>query len=66
MADVITGRGFIVMVYLTGVPEHPFKTGVTVMVAETAKTDELSAVKLGTLPVPLAASPIAVFEFVHR
>jgi hypothetical protein len=65
-ADVITGRGFIVMVYLIGVPEHPFNIGVTVIVADTAKAVVLSAVKLGILPVPPAASPIEVLELVQR
>ena len=42
-------------------PVQPLKVGVTVMVA----VPELVAVKLGTFPLPLAAKPIAVLEFVQ-
>ena len=46
-------------------PVHPFKKGVTVMTAEIADIEEFVAVKLGVFPVPLVASPMAVFEFVQ-
>jgi hypothetical protein len=36
-----------------------------VIVAEIADAVAFVAVKAGTLPAPLAARPIAVFEFVH-
>ena len=39
--------------------------GVTVIVAAIAALVELTAVKAGTFPVPLAAKPIAVLEFVQ-
>jgi hypothetical protein len=39
--------------------------GTIVMVAETAELVALIAVKDGTLPLPLAASPIAVLLFVQ-
>jgi hypothetical protein len=65
VAEVITGSGFTVIVYVLGVPVHPFSVGVTVIVAETGEAVLLTAVKLGTLLLPAAASPIDVFEFVQ-
>ena len=46
-------------------PVQPFKTGVTVIVADIVEVEGLVAVKPGTLPLPLAPSPIAVFELVQ-
>ncbi len=43
----------------------PLMEGVTVTVATIAEFVELTAVKAGTIPAPLAAKPIAVFEFVQ-
>lgn len=53
------------MVYVDDGPAHPFKDGVKVMVAEITVPVEFVEVKLGIFPVPLAASPIAVFELVQ-
>jgi len=61
----ISGRGFTVMVYETGTPVQAFADGVTVMVAEIAPVPVFVAVKAGISPVPLAARPIAVLEFVQ-
>jgi hypothetical protein len=66
VASIIIGKGFTVIVYEEGVPAQPFTKGVTVIVAEIADVPLLDAVKLGTLPVPLAAAkPMLVFEFVQ-
>lgn len=46
-------------------PLHPPAVGIIVIVPEIAEAVELVAVKAGTFPVPLAASPIAVFELVQ-
>ena len=61
----MVGIGFTVMVQVIGVPAHPAKVGVTELVAVIAADVVLVAVNVGVLPVPLAAKPIAVFEFVH-
>lgn len=53
------------MVYVFAGPAHPFNLGTTVMVAVIGAEVLFTAVKLGTLPVPFAASPIEVFEFVQ-
>jgi len=53
------------MVNVVGVPAHPFAIGVTVMVAVIGEVAPLTVVNEGTLPEPLAASPIAVLLFVH-
>ena len=50
--------GYTVMVNDTGVPEHPFAVGVTVMVAITVVVPALVAVKEGMFPIPLPASPM--------
>jgi hypothetical protein len=42
---------------------QPLAEGVTVIVATTAPVPEFVAVNEGISPVPLAARPIAVFEF---
>ena len=44
---------------------QPFRVGVTVIVPEIAVVPVLVAVKLGVLPLPLAARPMAVLLFVH-
>jgi hypothetical protein len=60
------GVGFTVIVKLTGVPVQPdADDGVTVMVAVIGAAVALVAVKLGILPVPEAASPIAVLLLVQ-
>lgn len=59
------GVGLTVMVYIFGVPAHPFTVGVTVMIAVTAVAPVLLAVNAGVFPVPLAASPIEGSELVH-
>jgi hypothetical protein len=57
--------GLTVMVNVVGVPAHPFAVGVTVMVAVIGEVAALTVVNEGTLPEPLAASPIAVLLFVQ-
>ena len=60
------GVGFTVIVKLTGVPVQPeADDGVTVMVAVIGAAVLLVAVKLGILPVPDAARPMAVLLFVQ-
>lgn len=60
------GVGFTVMVKLTAAPaQAPGDDGVTVMVADIGAAVLLVAVKLGILPVPAAARPIAVLLFVQ-
>ena len=44
---------------------HPFKLGIAVIVAVIGAKVLFIAVNAGTLPLPLAASPIAGFEFVQ-
>ena len=65
IAETITGRGLTIMTYEEGVPTQPLIDGVTVMEAEMGAAPALTAVKLGTFPLPLAAKPIAVLVFVH-
>ena len=51
------------MVNVVGVPVHPFAIGVTEIVAVISEVVAFVAVNEGTLPEPLAASPIAVLLF---
>jgi hypothetical protein len=53
------------MVYVVGVPVHPFADGVTVIVALIGDVVVFEAVNEGTSPEPLVARPIAVLLFVH-
>lgn len=46
-------------------PVHPFRVGVTVIVAETGDAVLFTAVKLGTLLLPAASRPIEVLELVQ-
>ena len=46
-------------------PEQPFNVGVIVIVEVIGVVPLFTAVKDGILPVPLAANPIEVLEFVH-
>ena len=63
---VTTGLGKIVTVKVIGVPEQPFRVGVTEIIPTILAPVPLAgAVQEEILPVPLAESPIAVFEFVH-
>lgn len=57
---VAVGVGFTLMVKTSGVPEHPFATGVTVIVAVTGAVPVFVAVNDEIFPVPLAPSPIDV------
>jgi hypothetical protein len=59
------GVGFIVIIYVEGVPGHPFAEGVTVIVPDIGVVPELVAVNAGTFPMPLAPSPIEVLLFDH-
>jgi len=62
---IATGSGLTVIIYEDEGPAHPFNTGVTVIVELILVLPEFRAVKAGTFPVPLAAKPIAVLEFVQ-
>lgn len=62
---VIVGIGFTVMVYVSGVPTHEPKDGVTVTVLTTAVVPAFVAVNAGVLPLPEAPSPVAVLSFVQ-
>lgn len=63
---VITGVGLTVIVYVEEIPvQLPLMEGVTVTVETIAAFVGLRAVNAGTFPVPLAAKPIAVLEFVQ-
>ena len=57
--------GFTVIVNDIGAPVQPLADGVTVIVPDIAVVPALVAVKLGILPVPLAARPIVVLVFVQ-
>lgn len=59
------GVGLTVMVNVMAVPTHPAKLGVTVMVPVMAAPPALVGVKVGKLPEPLAARPMAVLLFVQ-
>ena len=60
------GVGFTVMVKLTGAPvQADGDDGVTVMVAVIGAAVAFVAIKLAILPVPDAASPMAVLLFVQ-
>ena len=61
-AEMTTGSGLTVMVYMDGVPAQPSIAGVTVIVDVMADNVVLVAVKLCTFPVPVASRPIEVFE----
>lgn len=63
---VSTGMGSTVMVKLAGDPGQVAAVGVTVIVAVMGEPVEFVAVNVGIFPVPLAARPIAVLEFVHE
>lgn len=60
------GVGFTVIVKIDGVPAQPLTVGVTVIVAIIGAVVVLVAVKLGRLPVSLAANPIVGSVFVHE
>jgi hypothetical protein len=59
------GVGLTVTVKLCGVPAHPSKEGVTVIVDVTGAVPEFVAVNEGMLPVPFAPRPILVLLFDH-
>ena len=50
---------------MIGVPVQPESVGVTVMVDVIGLVPVLVAVNAGVFPVPLAAKPMVVLEFVH-
>lgn len=62
---VKVGDGSTVIVYDDGMPTHPLSVGVTVMVDVIVAPVVLVAVNAGMFALPLAAKPIAVFEFVQ-
>ncbi len=53
------------IVKVVGVPRHPFAFGVTVIVAITGVIPVFVVVKLGILPLPVAARPIDGVSFVQ-
>ena len=59
------GTGYTSMAVLTGVPEQPCATGVTVTVSNMVVVPLLSAMNEGKLPLPLAARPIEVLLLVQ-
>ena len=59
------GVGLTVTEYVIDAPGQLYAVGVTVIVAIIGDVVVLVAVNDGTLPEPLAASPIAVLLFVH-
>jgi hypothetical protein len=63
--NVEVGTGLIVIVYTSGVPTQPFNVGVIVIVPVIGAVVAFVAVNDGIVPVPLAARPIAVLEFVQ-
>ena len=66
METVFTeGVWLTIIVKVIGVPEQPFETGVTVIVAVTPLPLLLIAVKAAILPVPLAAKPMLGVLFVQ-
>jgi hypothetical protein len=65
LIELTVASGLTVMVNVVGVPAHPFAVGITVIVAVIGEVAALTVVNEGTLPEPLAASPIAVLLFVH-
>ena len=63
---VTVGVGLTVMVNVVALPTHPaVLVPVTEIVATMFAVVEFAPVKDAILPVPLAASPIAVLEFVQ-
>ena len=63
--ELTVGVGFMVMVYVSGVPGHPLAAGVMVISAIAGEMPLLVALKTGMLPVPLVASPFAGMLLVH-
>ncbi len=63
---VTVGVGFTVIVYEEVVPGQLLTTGVTTIVAIIGVFPVFVAVKEAISPVPLEASPMAVFEFVQE
>jgi hypothetical protein len=61
----IVGAGLIVITYVSDVPAHPFRDGVTTILPEMAEPVGFVPTKVGWLPVPVAPNPIAVFELVQ-
>ena len=59
------GFAFIVMVNVLAFPVHPLSVGITVIIPLILLVVELLAVKEGILPLPEAARPMLVFEFVQ-
>ena len=59
------GDGLTVIVNVSGVPEQPLALGVTVIVLVIGLLVVFVAVKDGMFPVPDAASPTDVLEFVQ-
>ena len=49
-----------------GIPEHPFNSGVTFILAVRGVVPLLMAVKTGTLPFPDADKPTEVLSFVQE
>jgi len=65
VVTVTTGVGFTVIVYEDDTPVHAFAVGETVIVAVTAVVVVLVAINPAISPLPFAAIPIVVFEFVQ-
>jgi hypothetical protein len=67
VTGLTTGLGLTVIVNVNGRPGHGFPAivGVTVMVEVMGELVGFVVMNEGSPPIPLAASPIAVFEFVQ-
>lgn len=65
VTGVTVGKGLTVTVKVPGVPMHPARVGVMLTTLLITALVPFVAVKVAMLPVPLAASPVVVFEFVH-
>ena len=61
---VINGFGTVIVKVCAG-PVQPFAVGVTVILATSALLEVFVATNDGKFPVPVAARPIAGFEFVQ-
>lgn len=64
--NVITGKGFTVIVKVDGVPTQELASGVTVIDDVTGCVPGLFAIKVGMSVVPFPASPMAVLELVQE
>jgi hypothetical protein len=60
------GLGLMVIVNVSAVLEHPFAVAITEIVAKIGAIVLFVGVKTGIFPVPEAANPMLVVEFIHE